>query len=62
MESEYHKAYGNFYVGGESIGWSIDLNWRENVKSTTIAHEFGHVLGLNDLYDYNNTNKFNVWL
>lgn len=26
LKSEYHSVYGGYYVGGESVGWSIDEN------------------------------------
>ena len=44
-------SQGNLYY------WKIDMNWRMNVTSTTMAHEFGHVFGLNDLYNSSNSNK-----
>lgn len=37
--------------------WKIDINWRKNATSTTLAHEFGHAWGLNDLYSSFNSNK-----
>lgn len=33
------------------------MNRAKNVTSTTLAHEFGHAIGLNDLYDDQNVNK-----
>ena len=66
-------GYYDYYFGGEVVGWSVSednhlpsignkswtmkINTELPVTSTTIAHEFGHVIGLNDLYDSANSNK-----
>ena len=42
---------------GHLTSWKIEMNRAKNVSSTTLAHEFGHVIGLNDLYDTQNINK-----
>lgn len=42
---------------GHITSWRIDLNYRFTITEVTVAHEFGHVLGLRDLYASNNNNK-----
>ncbi len=42
---------------GHLLSWEIQLNTAKSISSTTIAHEFGHVLGLNDLYSISNQNR-----
>ncbi|MBQ2900326.1 MAG: snapalysin family zinc-dependent metalloprotease [Agathobacter sp.] len=44
-------------ANGHLTSWIIEMNRSYNVTSTTLAHEFGHVIGLNDLYASKNTNK-----
>lgn len=42
---------------GHLTSWKIKINRAKNVTSTTLAHEFGHAIGLNDLYDDQNIDK-----
>lgn len=42
---------------GHLTEWEIKINLAYSVSSITIAHEFGHVIGLNDLYESINENK-----
>ncbi|MBR4435395.1 MAG: hypothetical protein IKS90_04780 [Clostridia bacterium] len=47
--------FGNFQVNanGHLTSWEILINLAYQVELANIAHEFGHVIGLNDLYDAN---------
>jgi len=51
------------FVGGSvnSLGhltsWAILINRSKDVTPTILAHEFGHAIGLNDLYESQNYNK-----
>ena len=42
---------------GHLISWSIKMNRAKTVSATTLVHEFGHVIGLNDLSSSTNNNK-----
>lgn len=42
---------------GHLTSWSIKINRAYQISATTLSHEFGHVIGLNDLYDESNNNK-----
>lgn len=42
---------------GHLTSWKIKMNRAKTVTATTLAHEFGHAIGLNDLYDDQNVNK-----
>lgn len=44
-------------TNGHLTGWRIILNRAYSVTSTDVAHEFGHAIGLNDLYQSKNKNK-----
>lgn len=44
-------------IDGHLTTWTIEMNRAKNISSTTMAHEFGHVIGLNDLYESQNQNK-----
>jgi len=37
--------------------WKIELNWRKTPVNNTTAHEFGHVFGLDDLYESFNSDQ-----
>ncbi len=38
LEEEYIAQYGGYYIGGESVGWSIDENY--HMGSTSIIYRF----------------------
>ena len=43
---------------GHLTSWSIEINRLYNsATAATIAHEFGHIIGLVDLYDSSNSDK-----
>lgn len=42
---------------GHLTSWKIGWNRAKSPTATTMAHEFGHAYGLNDLQDTMNTNK-----
>jgi len=42
---------------GHLTSWKIRINTAKTVTAVTCAHELGHVLGLNDLYESRNYNK-----
>ena len=42
---------------GHITKWEMRINLARTVSAATIAHEFGHVIGLNDLYASKNSNK-----
>lgn len=42
---------------GHFTSWEIQINRAHTITSTSLAHEFGHIIGLNDLYEYKNSNK-----
>lgn len=42
---------------GHLTKWEMKINLAYTVSVATIAHEFGHVIGLNDLYEPKNYNK-----
>lgn len=42
---------------GHLVSWKIKMNRAYDVTATTLAHEFGHAIGLNDLYENKNINK-----
>ena len=42
---------------GHLRSWEIQMNRAYQMSATTLAHEFGHVIGLNDLYDSRNIGK-----
>lgn len=44
---------------GHLTSWSIKMNLNNiaNVNATTLAHEFGHMIGLTDLYEEASINK-----
>ncbi|MBQ4641891.1 MAG: hypothetical protein IJB47_04700, partial [Oscillospiraceae bacterium] len=42
---------------GHLNSWEIILNSTVVPQTATIAHEFGHIIGLNDLYESKNINK-----
>lgn len=42
---------------GHLTSWKIKMNRAKTVTATTLAHEFGHAIGLNDLYESRNKNK-----
>ncbi len=42
---------------GHLAEWTIDINDAYSIDPATIAHEFGHVIGLNDLYANYSANK-----
>ncbi len=42
---------------GHLTSWKIKINRAKTVTATTLAHEFGHVIGLNDLYESQNSNR-----
>lgn len=44
---------------GHLTSWEIQINDSnsDDISSAVLAHEFGHVIGLNDLYASNNRNK-----
>ena len=44
---------------GHLTAWDIQIDtlYVNEMTPATIAHEFGHVIGLNDLYDTSNVNK-----
>lgn len=44
-------------ANGHLKEWSIVMNRAYNITSITMAHEFGHVIGLNDLYESKNRDK-----
>lgn len=43
--------------GVHLTGWSIKINDNKTITAGTMAHEFGHAIGLNDLYADKNANK-----
>ena len=53
--AKFCEYYAN--GSGHLTSWKIKMNRAKNVTSTTLAHEFGHAIGLNDLYDDQNVNK-----
>lgn len=42
---------------GHLICWEIQLNRSYSMSSSTLAHELGHAIGLNDLYAVTNSGK-----
>ena len=42
---------------GHFTSWEIQINRAHTITSASLAHEFGHIIGLNDLYEYYNSNK-----
>ena len=42
---------------GHITQWEMKINLAHSVIDATFAHEFGHVIGLNDLYETKNYNK-----
>lgn len=42
---------------GHLINWEIQLNRSYTQSARVLAHEFGHVIGLNDLYESRNSGK-----
>lgn len=42
---------------GHITSWEIELNTAKAVTPQCIAHEFGHILGLTDLFESRNINK-----
>lgn len=42
---------------GHLTSWEIQMNRAHQMTAVTLAHEFGHVSGLNDLYDSQNIGK-----
>ena len=42
---------------GHFTSWAIKINRAKTVSPTTIAHEFGHIIGLNDLFESKSKNK-----
>lgn len=44
-------------VNTHLTSWSIKINNNKNATAVTLAHEFGHAIGLNDLYEDYNANK-----
>ncbi len=42
---------------GHLTGWEISINTAKTLSDVTLAHELGHVIGLNDLYSDSNKNK-----
>ena len=44
-------------TSGHLTSWKIQINRAKNVNATVIAHEFGHAIGLNDLYEDQNIDK-----
>lgn len=46
-----------FDSNGHLTSWEIVVNKRYTVRESTLAHEFGHAIGLTDLFASKNTNK-----
>lgn len=42
---------------GHLTAWKIQMNRAKTVTKVTMGHEFGHAIGLNDLYDTTNKDK-----
>jgi len=42
---------------GHLTSWVIEMNRSKTQSSTVLAHEFGHAIGLNDLYARKSSNK-----
>ena len=49
--------YRSFDSNGHLSDWIITMNHAKPISAVTLAHEFGHVIGLVDLYVTQNTNK-----
>lgn len=57
-QAAYFTDYlGNADGNGHLYSWSIVINRAKNVSARTLAHEFGHAIGLNDLYSDLNAGK-----
>lgn len=50
-------AYDDTDSNGHLLSWAIVMNDYYNVTADILAHEIGHVWGLNDLYEDSNINK-----
>ena len=53
---------GHITVSGTSWKIKLNSNYSGTVTKEIIAHEFGHVIGLNDLFAYSNRNKLMYYL
>ena len=56
------QVYARFYdyfadSSGHLTSWKIEMNRAKPLSATVLAHEFGHAIGLNDLYDARNSGK-----
>lgn len=46
---------------GHLVSWTIEINRAKTITPITLAHEFGHAIGLNDLYESYNSGKLMYW-
>ena len=51
------NSNGHITVSGTSWKIRVNTNYIRTVTKAIIAHEFGHVIGLNDMYSYSNRDK-----
>lgn len=55
--AQFTDYRGHADQDGHLTSWTINLSRNFPPTTTAVAHEFGHVIGLNDLYADKNTNK-----
>lgn len=54
--AEFRSSYRDPPTGHLSQ-WTINVNLGKNISATILAHEFGHVIGLTDLYEPQSKSK-----